>query len=37
MSGARHARADAYLAKPFDPAEMIRMIRELAGITGTTA
>jgi len=33
----RHARADAYLAKPFDPAEMIRVVRELAGVTGTTA
>jgi CheY-like chemotaxis protein len=33
----RRARADAYLAKPFDPAEMIRVVRELAGITRTTA
>jgi CheY-like chemotaxis protein len=33
----RHARADAYLAKPFDPAEMIRVVRDLAGLTGTTA
>jgi CheY-like chemotaxis protein len=33
----RRARADAYLAKPFDPAEMIRVVRELAGVTGTTA
>jgi CheY-like chemotaxis protein len=33
----RRARADAYLAKPFDPAEMIRVVRELAGITGATA
>jgi CheY-like chemotaxis protein len=33
----RHARADAYLAKPFDPAEMIRVVRELAGVTGPTA
>jgi CheY-like chemotaxis protein len=33
----RHARADAYLAKPFDPAELIRLVRELAGITGPTA
>jgi CheY-like chemotaxis protein len=32
-----HARADAYLAKPFDPAEMIRVVRELAGVTGATA
>ena len=31
------ARADAYLAKPFDPAEMIRVVRELAGVTGATA
>ena len=30
----RRARADAYLAKPFDPAEMIRVVRELADITG---
>jgi CheY-like chemotaxis protein len=27
----RDARADAYLAKPFDPAEMIRVIRALTG------
>jgi CheY-like chemotaxis protein len=33
----RHARADAYLAKPFEPAELIRVVRELAGITGGTA
>jgi CheY-like chemotaxis protein len=33
----RHARADAYLAKPFDPAEMIRVVRELAGPAGMTA
>lgn len=33
----RNARADAYLTKPFDPAEMIRMIRELTDVTGTTA
>ena len=33
----RHARADAYLAKPFDPAETIRVVRELAGVTETTA
>ena len=33
----KHARADAYLAKPFDPAEMIRVVRELVGVTGTTA
>jgi DNA-binding response OmpR family regulator len=25
--------ADAYLTKPFDPGEMIRVVRELAGIT----
>jgi CheY-like chemotaxis protein len=31
------ARADAYLSKPFDPAEMIRVVRELAGVTGATA
>jgi DNA-binding response OmpR family regulator len=23
---------DAYLTKPFDPAEMIRVVRELAGV-----
>ena len=33
----RHARADVYLVKPFDPAEMIRVVRELAGVTGATA
>jgi DNA-binding response OmpR family regulator len=33
----RHARADAYLAKPFDPVEMIRVVRELAGVTEATA
>jgi len=27
----KHACADAYLTKPFDAAEMIRVIRELAG------
>ena len=27
----RQIGVDAYLAKPFDPAEMIRVIRELAG------
>ncbi len=27
----RQAGVDAYLTKPFDPAEMIRVIRELAG------
>jgi CheY-like chemotaxis protein len=32
----RHAHADAYLAKPFDPAEMIRLVRELAGATRAT-
>jgi CheY-like chemotaxis protein len=32
-----HAHADAYLAKPFDPAEMIRVVRELAGVAGATA
>jgi CheY-like chemotaxis protein len=31
----RHTCADAYLAKPFDPAEMIRVIRELAGVPPT--
>jgi DNA-binding response OmpR family regulator len=33
----RYARADAYLAKPFDPAEMIHVVRELAGVTGAIA
>jgi DNA-binding response OmpR family regulator len=28
----RNACADAYLTKPFDPAEMIRVIRGLAGV-----
>jgi CheY-like chemotaxis protein len=32
-----HARADTYLAKPFDPAEMIRVVRRLAGVTEATA
>ena len=27
----RQVGADAYLTKPFDPAEMIRVVRELAG------
>ncbi|MGD0063114.1 MAG: response regulator [Streptosporangiaceae bacterium] len=27
----RHVGADAYLTKPFDPNEMIRIVRELAG------
>ena len=27
-----HVGADAYLTKPFDPNEMIRVIRELAGV-----
>ena len=27
-----HVGADAYLTKPFDPNEMIRVVRELAGI-----
>jgi CheY-like chemotaxis protein len=31
----RHACADAYLTKPFDAAEMIRVIRELAGVPPT--
>jgi CheY-like chemotaxis protein len=30
----KHARAHAYLAKPFDPAEMIRIVRALADATG---
>lgn len=32
-----HARADAYLVKPFDPAAMIRVVGGLAGVTGATA
>jgi DNA-binding response OmpR family regulator len=27
-----HVGADAYLTKPFDPNEMIRVVRELAGL-----
>ena len=27
-----HVGADAYLTKPFDPNEMIRVVRELAGV-----
>ena len=30
-SRASHVGADAYLTKPFDPNEMIRVVRELAG------
>ena len=33
----RRAGADAYLTKPFDPSELIRVVRDLAGVTGTTA
>jgi CheY-like chemotaxis protein len=32
-----HADADAYLAKPFDPGEMIRVVRGLAGAKGVGA
>ncbi len=28
-----HVGADAYLTKPFDPNEMIRVVRELVGVT----
>ncbi len=28
----RHVGADAYLTKPFDPGEMIRVVRELVGV-----
>jgi CheY-like chemotaxis protein len=31
ISRGAHVGADAYLTKPFDPGEMIRVIRELAG------
>jgi CheY-like chemotaxis protein len=31
----RQVGADAYLTKPFDPAEMIRVVRELAGAPST--
>jgi CheY-like chemotaxis protein len=31
----RQVGADAYLTKPFDPAEMIRVVRELAGASST--
>lgn len=33
----RHADADAYLSKPFDPGELIRVVRELAGVTRARA
>jgi CheY-like chemotaxis protein len=33
----RHVGADAYLTKPFDPGELIRVVRELAGVTGARA
>ena len=32
-----HADVDAYLPKPFDPREMIRVVRELAGAKGARA
>jgi DNA-binding response OmpR family regulator len=32
----RQAGVDAYLTKPFDPAEMIRVVRELAGAPEVT-
>jgi CheY-like chemotaxis protein len=32
----RQAGVDAYLTKPFDPAEMIRVVRELAGASAET-
>ena len=31
MTRGTHVGADAYLTKPFDPGEMIRVVRELAG------
>jgi CheY-like chemotaxis protein len=34
-SRGRQIGVDAYLTKPFDPAEMIRVIRELAGAPGS--
>ena len=33
----RHVGADAYLTTPFDPGEMIRVVRELASVTGARA
>jgi CheY-like chemotaxis protein len=33
----RQAGVDAYLTKPFDPAEMIRVVRELAGAPSATS
>jgi len=33
----RNVGTDAYLAKPFDPGEMIRVVRELASVTGARA
>jgi DNA-binding response OmpR family regulator len=32
ISRGAHVGADAYLTKPFDPGEMIRVVRELAGV-----
>ena len=32
MARGMNVGADAYLTKPFDPGEMIRVVRELAGI-----
>src|SRR5215467_2791290 len=32
----REIGVDAYLTKPFDPAEMIRVVRELAGAPGSS-
>src|SRR3984957_19852388 len=35
-SRGRQIGVDAYLTKPFDPAEMIRVVRELAGAPGSS-
>jgi CheY-like chemotaxis protein len=32
ISHGTNVGADAYLTKPFDPGEMIRVVRELAGV-----
>ncbi|MEV4431507.1 response regulator [Streptomyces sp. NPDC049555] len=37
MDGGRSAGVDAFLAKPFEPAEMVRVVRRLAGWHGAVA
>jgi DNA-binding response OmpR family regulator len=32
MAHGTNVGADAYLTKPFDPGEMIRVVRDLAGV-----